>query len=193
MSGNVVAATSIVPKVQVAGTLTTGAETPVLTVSSSPEQSLEVGSSSLCNTTSRIVTDGVTNTTTTFTSATAQFSAADVGRTLSATGVPAGATISSVTNPTTVVLSAAATATATGLTTTIGTAATVYVSVSLVPVGGTGGPTNRLLNSYPLAAYTTLDDIPGLDGAMLGPGDSITMLAGTANAIAYTVTGTVAQ
>lgn len=64
--------------------------------------------------------DGATtNASTNFTSAAASFGAADVGKVIAAIGVPTGATISSVTNPTTVVLSAAATATAAGLAFTI--------------------------------------------------------------------------
>ena len=71
---------------------------------------------------SRVVTDGVLNSTTTVTSATASFSQADVGKSISATGIPTGAYIASVTNSTTIILSAAATATATGVTVTIGLA-----------------------------------------------------------------------
>lgn len=71
---------------------------------------------------SRVVTDGVLNETTTLTSATAVFSNADKGKRVSATGITAGTYIASVTNATTVVLSAAATATATGVSVTIGTA-----------------------------------------------------------------------
>lgn len=67
----------------------------------------------------RSVTDGVTNSTTTVTSATAAFSSLDVGATIVGTGVPALATIVSVTNGTTVVISASATATASGVTLTI--------------------------------------------------------------------------
>jgi hypothetical protein len=59
----------------------------------------------------RTVTDGVTtNTSTTITSATANFVAADVGSVVESTNIPAGTTISSVTNSTTAILSAAATA-----------------------------------------------------------------------------------
>lgn len=61
-----------------------------------------------------------TSSSTTLTSATAAFTSADVGRTISGTGIPGGTTISSVTNSTTVVLSAAATATGTGVTITLG-------------------------------------------------------------------------
>ncbi len=71
-------------------------------------------------TASRTVTDGVLNSTTTLTSATANFVSTDVGRLVTATGVTAGTTIASVTNSTTVVLSAAATATASGVSVTIG-------------------------------------------------------------------------
>jgi hypothetical protein len=67
----------------------------------------------------RTVADAVLNSTTTVTSATAAFTAADVAATVTGTGIPAGASIASVTNATTVVLSAAATATATGVTITI--------------------------------------------------------------------------
>jgi hypothetical protein len=61
-----------------------------------------------------------TSSSTTLTSATAAFTSADVGRTISGSGIPGGTTVSSVTNGTTIVLSAAATATATGVTITLG-------------------------------------------------------------------------
>lgn len=68
-----------------------------------------------------LFTDGVTtSSSTTLTSASAAFTSADVGRTISGSGIPAATTISSVTNGTTIVLSAAATATATGVSITIG-------------------------------------------------------------------------
>jgi len=63
----------------------------------------------------RTFTDGVENSSTTLTSATAAFVAGDVGRLVVGSGIPSGTTIASVTNGTTVVLSAAATATATGV------------------------------------------------------------------------------
>lgn len=66
-------------------------------------------------------TDGATtSSSTTLTSATANFTSADIGRTITGTGIPTSTTISSVTNATTVVLSASATATGTGVTITIG-------------------------------------------------------------------------
>lgn len=66
--------------------------------------------------TTRTVTDGVTNTDTSLVSATAAFVAADVGRQVWGAGIPANTHIVSVTNGTTVVLSAATTATATSVT-----------------------------------------------------------------------------
>ena len=73
----------------------------------------------------RRVTDAATATSTALTSATAAFTSADVGRVVIGAGITAGTTIASVTNPTTVVLSAATTATASGVVVTIGTAVTV--------------------------------------------------------------------
>lgn len=65
-------------------------------------------------------TDGATtNASPTLTSATAGFTASDVGRSVSGTGIPGGTTILSVTNATTVTMSANASATATGLTITM--------------------------------------------------------------------------
>ena|SRR6266513_983902 len=66
--------------------------------------------------TTRTVTDGVTNTDTSLVSATAAFVAADVGSMVWGAGIAANTHIVSVTNATTVVLSAATTATATGVT-----------------------------------------------------------------------------
>jgi len=68
----------------------------------------------------RTVTDGVTNTTTTITSATAVFTAADVGKTINHANFPANSTIASVTNTTTAVMNASATASGTALTFVIG-------------------------------------------------------------------------
>jgi hypothetical protein len=76
----------------------------------------------------RTVADGATNTNTTVTSATAAFaSPADVGAIIAGPGIPSGTTIVSVTNGTTVVISAAATATATNQPLTISPVAAVYI------------------------------------------------------------------
>jgi hypothetical protein len=64
----------------------------------------------------RTVADGVTNTDTSLVSATAAFVAGDVGSQVWGIGIAANTHIVSVTNGTTVVLSAATTATATGVT-----------------------------------------------------------------------------
>lgn len=75
----------------------------------------------------RSVADGATNTNTTVTSATASFaSPADVGAIIAGAGIPGGTTIASVTNGTTVVISAAATATATNVPLTITRTSSVY-------------------------------------------------------------------
>lgn len=69
---------------------------------------------------SRAPTDGVTTLgSTTVTSATAAFTRADVGKTISGTGIPASTKIVSVTSATAVVISNAATATGSGITITI--------------------------------------------------------------------------
>ncbi len=60
-------------------------------------------------------TDGVSNTDTSFVSASAAFTAADTGSVISASNIPLGTTIASVTNGTTIVLSAATTSTTTGI------------------------------------------------------------------------------
>ncbi len=67
----------------------------------------------------RVVTDGVTNTDTSLVSATANFTAADVGSLVRGTGISAGTSILTVTNSTTVVLAEATTASNTGVTVTI--------------------------------------------------------------------------
>jgi len=59
----------------------------------------------------REITDGVLNSTTTVTSATAAFTNADVAQAVIGPGIPVGTRINSVTNSTTIVLSAAATVT----------------------------------------------------------------------------------
>lgn len=72
---------------------------------------------------SRAVTDGVTtDTDETVTSASAAFTAADLGKSVSGTGIPAGATVATINSATSIELSAAATATDTGVSITIGTA-----------------------------------------------------------------------
>ena len=68
----------------------------------------------------RIVTDGVLNSTTLLTSATAAFNVGDISRPVSASGIPAGTTIVAVASATNVTLSAPATASTSGVTVTLG-------------------------------------------------------------------------
>jgi len=106
--------------------------------------------------------DGVsTSGSTTFTSATANFTGADVGATISQTTskgtlnvsgtIPSGATIVSVTNSTTVVLSAACTATGTGIPFLIGGRAPVSTQ-SMFTLYDTNGTTKRY--EFALGKYT---------------------------------------
>jgi len=67
----------------------------------------------------RAVTDGVLNSTTALTSATAGFSPNDVGHGVAGVGIPAGTTVQTYNSPTSVTMSAPATATATGVSVTI--------------------------------------------------------------------------
>jgi hypothetical protein len=68
----------------------------------------------------RQVTDGVTNSTTLVTSATALFNFGDVGRPISGAGIPAGTIIASVASATNATMSQPATASASGVTLTLG-------------------------------------------------------------------------
>lgn len=111
----------------------------------------------------RTVSDGVLNTTTTVTSATAVFTSADVGKAISGTGIPVGTTISSITNATTVVLSAAATATASG--------------VALV-IGGPITPTAGHNMQFRAATTATLGTDFFVDEAALFPIESATLGVG---------------
>lgn len=68
----------------------------------------------------QVFADGVTATNTTLTSATAAFTANDVGITVTGAGIPGGTTIKTVNSATSVTLSAATTATASGVSITLG-------------------------------------------------------------------------
>lgn len=86
----------------------------------------------------RSVSDGATNSNTTVTSATAAFTQADVNAPISGGSIPAAATIVTVTNATTVTISAAAGSTATNVTLVIGAPAMgplVFVQ-GLLQIGG---------------------------------------------------------
>lgn len=87
---------------------------------------------------SRQVTDGVTNTDNTFQSATANFTAADVGRGISGTNIFSGSTIATIVTSTSVTLSHVTTGTGTGLTITLAamTGQERTVGVSAIDVNG---------------------------------------------------------
>lgn len=91
----------------------------------------------------RTVADGVLNSTTTVTSATAAFVAGDVGKLVVGTGIPAGTTIASRTNATTIVLSQAATGTASGVSLTF----SCVIRLGIYNDNGTGYPNTLLLDA----------------------------------------------
>lgn len=99
----------------------------------------------------RTVTDGVTtNGDATITSSTAAFSVNDIGKPISGTGIPAGATIASINSATSAELSANATADGTGVTFTIG--------IALASASYTSG----------LKPYTFVDTTVSLAGTTTG-------------------------
>lgn len=104
--------------------------------------------------TARVVTDGVTtNNSTTVTSATANFTAADVGKALVGTNLPPGTAILSVTNSTTVEVTNPATASGTGITLTIGADQDIaldYITDTL-PAGVTYVPGSAEFNGSSIA------------------------------------------
>ena len=117
--------------------------------------------------TGRQVTDAVLNGTTTVTSATGAFnSAADAGRPVLGTGIPAGATIASVTNSTTIVLSIAASISGSSMTLNFGSE----------PVTGANCTTTRKYQAFNLYAGN------GTYGYW-GPGSNVLTLSSSANAL----------
>jgi len=141
-------------------------------------------------TTSQTFADGVENSSTTFTSATANFVANDVGKAITGSGIPAATTIASRTNSTTILLSAAATATATGVSFTIVNRVEIGGSGTVTTVGVTNNVTNLLTTSVGNA--TTSPNIV-IDGAIVGANTfygNATGFAGTASFNSAAVTRT---
>jgi hypothetical protein len=68
--------------------------------------------------------------------------------------------------------------------------AAVTVSMSLVKTGGTAGASNRVLSAYSLQPGDSTVVVE-LVGHMLGPGDFISAVAGTASAVAFLLSGMV--
>lgn len=131
----------------------------------------------------RTVGDATTTTSSkTVTSATASFTAADVGDQIVGTGIPSGATIASVTNATTAVLSVNATATSGGasVTATIVTGYTASTNVSecshfwMIGEGvnqsinlGSGGPATEYVVWYAPNADFSVNGNPDFVGAVV--------------------------
>lgn len=101
------------------------------------------GRLTVLNGAARTVTDGVTtNTSTTVTSATAAFVTADIGSTISGTGIPVGSRITAVGSATSVTISNAATASGSGL--------TVVITPIVLDLDITAAGPGSLFPSHPL-------------------------------------------
>ena len=72
---------------------------------------------------------------------------------------------------------------------TTGTAATFTLDVC--KTGDTAGASHRVVSAASIAAGASLDLRPYLQGVMLGPGDFLSALSGTASAITLVITGAV--
>jgi len=72
------------------------------------------------------------------------------------------------------------------------TGSPVTVSVSVVPSGGTVGVTNRVVDSYPLAAHDSMV-INEISGALLDAGAAINVNTSAANAVNIVMTGAVSS
>lgn len=70
------------------------------------------------------------------------------------------------------------------------TGAAVTIAISLVKTGDAAGDANRAVAPFSLAAGDSAV-LNELVGAFLGPGDSISAIAGASNAISLVVTGVV--
>jgi hypothetical protein len=71
------------------------------------------------------------------------------------------------------------------------TTSAVMVSVSVVAAGGAAGVTNRIIPGYGLNALDVLPLNDYLEGALLGPGDFISVNVSAANAVNFVATGAV--
>lgn len=67
--------------------------------------------------------------------------------------------------------------------------ATVNVSVDVVPAGGLVDGSHTVISAFPLAAGDSLSLADYLAGAMLGPGDFISVNASAADAVNLLLTG----
>jgi hypothetical protein len=113
---------------------------------------------------SRFVLDGVLASSTAVSSATAAFTSADVGSTISGAGIPAGATIVTVTDASHVVISAAATATGSGVTLTIAVPTLIYdhlVDALTMASDAYARPTHWVINTQTIGVLRKLKDTLG--------------------------------
>lgn len=103
----------------------------------------------------RQVVDGVTNTTTLLTSATAVFNSGDIGRPVSGAGIPVGTVIAAFASATNVTLSQPATASASSVTITLGGGVgTLLQEVVVIGAGTTvAGMCNTFLYDAPNTTY----------------------------------------
>ena len=140
---------------------------------------------------SRTVTDGATNSNTTVTSNTAQFTSADIGKEISGGTIPAGAKISSLTNPFTAVISSAASGTATGVTLRIGRQArsvadgvlNATTTVTSATAVFTSGDVGRCIQGGTIPASTTIASVTNattvvLSAAATGSASGVTLNIG---------------
>lgn len=125
----------------------------------------------------RTVTDGVLAASTTVTSATAAFTSSDVGAAISGGTIPANSTISSVTNSTTVIISAAASGSASGVTLTI-TKTNAFAASTF----GTA-----LTSAFASSAGTiqTLTDAQVTGNALVVSNDAVVMTVAPTNSVSY--------
>lgn len=169
--------------------------TAVYTVPASTTVKITHGT--ICNTagTSRTVTDGVTTSgSANVTSATANFTNADVGKTISGPGITTGTTIASVTNSTTIVLSAVATANGSGVALSWAFAGqTVTVSLALHKSGDVFDGTHTIIAQLPVNSGDTISLRDYIDGAMLATGEAVWMKAGAANMVTAVLSGAVSS
>jgi hypothetical protein len=192
---NYLALSQMFGQILYSGILSTINSTAVYTVPASTTAKITHGT--ICNQagTTRTVTDGqTTNGSPTVSSATANFTSSDVGKTISGPGIPANATITAVGSSTSITISSTATATASGVALAWGfAAATVTVSLSLHKSGDVADGTHTVLAQVPVAAGDTLSLRDYLDGAMLATGESVWLKASQANVITVTMSGAVAS
>lgn len=110
-----------------------------------------------------------------------------IGKILCATQVPTAAETTVYTVPASTYVKVAH-----GVLTNV-SASAVTVSVSLVPSGGTADGTHRIVSQFSLPAGDSLPLKDYIAGAMLGPGDFISVSPSAVNAIDVVISGAVSS